>query len=118
MAWELRQYRTVWTDFADSAPKALKGKCSAHLRRLQLAGNVNAGLRSEHLRDGVLELKVSWNKQEYRFLYSFGTGRRIYVLRIFKKKTRKTPDSEINIALDRKMEVDLDDARTENVTIH
>jgi phage-related protein len=82
----------------------------ACLERLRSSGNQNAGLRSEHLRGGVIELKISWDKQEFRILYCFAPGQRIYVLHIFQKKTRAVPASEIELAIRRKQEIDFERA--------
>ncbi|MQL46644.1 hypothetical protein GEA64_00955 [Photorhabdus khanii] len=41
------------------------------------------------------------NKDITRTIFAYATGRRIYILRTFIKKTLKTPASEIKLALQR-----------------
>jgi phage-related protein len=42
-----------------------------------------------------------------RALYISAVGRRVVVVRVFIKKTQKTPDSEIELALKRAKEISL-----------
>lgn len=60
-------------------------------------------LREPHckpLRDGLFELTTKGGDIA-RGLWVYQTGKRIYVLRIFIKKTPKTPSGEIEMALRR-----------------
>lgn len=104
-------YNTVWVDLT-AAPKELRGRCKAHLARLAAAQHgVASGLRIETVdrENGILELKVSWDKQEFRFLF-YRNGDIIYVVNFFVKKQPKTPLKEIQTAILRRKEIELDRA--------
>lgn len=96
-----------------AAPKELRGRCKAHLVRLAAAQHgVASGLRIESVdkQNGILELKVSWDKQEFRFLF-YRDEDTIFVVNFFQKKQAKTPPKEIHIAVLRRKEIELDRAK-------
>jgi phage-related protein len=94
----------------ESAETSLRARCKAHLIRLaEIQPGKASGLRLEKVAKGISELKVSWNKQEYRFLFSSIKGE-IFILVFFNKKTRKTPTSIIDLAESRMREIELDRA--------
>jgi phage-related protein len=59
----------------------------------------------KHLKDKLWEMRMTGRDGIARALYVTATGRRVIVVRVFVKKTQKTPDSEINLALERAKEV-------------
>ncbi|MEW5766381.1 MAG: type II toxin-antitoxin system RelE/ParE family toxin [bacterium] len=65
---------------------------------------------ARHLEGKLWELRISFGRIEYRVLYFARVKRRFVLLHIFKKKTRKTPRREIEIALWRMDEL-LDERR-------
>src|SRR5579863_4276937 len=85
--FQLHAYRGLWDSIQDLDPR-LRAVCAVHLDRLR---NGHANIRTEKIREGVMELKISWNKQEFRFLYCHSPGRIIDILVFFQKKTRKLP---------------------------
>jgi phage-related protein len=50
------------------------------------------------LRDGILELRPEWSNVEYRLLFAYLPDRRAVVLLGFIKKSRHTPNREIERA--------------------
>jgi len=56
------------------------------------------------IRDGVYELRMEYNSNIYRLFFIFDEGNVIILLSGFQKKTRKTPESEIEKALKLKKE--------------
>src|ERR1700723_2237638 len=54
-----------------------------------------------HLRGSLWEMRMKGKDGISRALYITAVGRRVVVVRVFIKKTRKTPDSEIELALKR-----------------
>ena len=56
------------------------------------------------IRDGVYELRMEYNSNIYRLFFIFDEGNVIILLSVFQKKTRKTPESEIEKALKLKKE--------------
>lgn len=59
----------------------------------------------KHLTGKVWEMRTSGRDGIARALYQAARGQRIVVLRDFVKKTQKTPQSEIDIALARAKEM-------------
>ncbi len=55
----------------------------------------------KHLRGKLWELRAHGRTGQARSLYATMTGRRIIILRTFIKKTAKTPEREITLALAR-----------------
>lgn len=65
-------------------------------------------VREPHVKhlDGVLwEIRMSGRAGISRAIYVTATGKRVVVVRVFVKKTRKTPGSELRLALERAKEV-------------
>lgn len=55
---------------------------------------------TRNIKDGLFELRAG-SKDISRTFFAFAKGKKIYILRIFIKKTQKTPKSEIELALRR-----------------
>lgn len=53
---------------------------------------------SEHLDDGIFEIRVKQSTNISRVLYFFATGKKIVLTNAFIKKTQKTPKKEIELA--------------------
>ncbi|KMW71307.1 hypothetical protein TI10_20735 [Photorhabdus luminescens subsp. luminescens] len=83
-----------------SLDEVMRGKTSLALDKLEARGNMLRYPATEPLRDGLFQLRVG-NKDITRTIFAYATGRRIYILRTFIKKTPKTPASEIKLALQR-----------------
>jgi phage-related protein len=115
---EIAFYRSVYAEL-EAAADGLRGSCKAHLDRLRGARpGQPSGLRIEKVHERMLELKVSWNRQEWRFLFFHGANHTAFVVHFFQKKTRKTPPREIELALRRRQEIELDRATVVNRTLH
>ncbi len=59
----------------------------------------------KHLEDRLWEMRMKGKDGISRAVYVTASGRRVVVVRIFIKKTRKTPKQELAIALERAREV-------------
>ena len=51
------------------------------------------------IREGLYELRISWNGNIYRLFFIFDDGQIVVLFNGFQKKTQKTPISEIKKAL-------------------
>jgi phage-related protein len=60
----------------------------------------------KHLTGKLWEMRMSGRDGIARALYQAASGRRVVVLRVFIKKTPKTPRREIDLALARSKEVE------------
>lgn len=59
----------------------------------------------KHLEDKLWEMRLIGRDGIARALYITATGERIVVVRIFIKKTQKTPNAEIALALQRAKDI-------------
>lgn len=59
----------------------------------------------KHLEGRLWEMRMKGKDGIARALYVTATGRRVVVVRVFAKKTKKTPRHEIDLALNRAKEV-------------
>jgi phage-related protein len=59
----------------------------------------------KHLEDRIWEMRLRGRDGIARALYVTATGRRVVILRVFTKKTQKTPRREIELARRRAKEV-------------
>lgn len=102
---DLNFHPIVWNQI-EGVDRKLRAACKVHLIRLR--DRKFGAIRVEKLTDsGIWELNVSWNKQEFRFLFFYGR-QAVNFANFFQKKTRKTPSSEIDLAVARMREMQLD----------
>ena len=59
----------------------------------------------KHLEDRLWELRITGRDGISRAIYVTATGRRVVILRVFIKKTQKTPPRELELARQRAKEV-------------
>jgi phage-related protein len=59
----------------------------------------------KHLEDKLWELRITGRDGISRAIYVTATGRRVVVVRVFIKKTQRTPERELRIARQRAKEV-------------
>jgi phage-related protein len=60
----------------------------------------------KHIEGRVWEMRLLGRDGIARALYMTAAGRRVVILRVFAKKTRRTPRREIELALERAKEVE------------
>jgi phage-related protein len=60
----------------------------------------------KHIRDSIWEIRLKGTAGIARALYVTATGKRVVVVRVFAKKTQKTPNTEIEIARERAKELE------------
>jgi phage-related protein len=60
----------------------------------------------KHLRGSLWEIRMRGRDGISRALYVTASGQRVVVVRVFVKKTQKTPNDEIALALKRAKEID------------
>ena len=60
----------------------------------------------KHLRDELWELRFKGKDGIVRALYVTRSGQRLIIVRVFTKKSQKTPPREIRLALNRAKEVE------------
>jgi len=60
----------------------------------------------KHVRESIWEIRLKGAAGIARALYVTAAGKRVVVVRMFAKKTQKTPNSEIEIARERAKELE------------
>jgi len=97
-------------DTVDSELDALPADMRARFARIsELIGAVGLDRVREpyvrHLQGPLWEMRMTGRDGVSRALYVTARGRRVVVVRVFVKKTRKTPRGEVRLALQRAREV-------------
>ena len=90
------------TDFIDGLPKKMREKIFKSLDLLKIKGNSLREPYSKPLEDGIFELRCKVGSDLTRTLYFFYVGKKIIFTNGFTKKTRRTPQNEIELAKTRR----------------
>ncbi len=108
--------KNVWSvEFLDDAveqeflsiPKDLQARLVRITDLIESYGLENLGMpHVRHLQDKLWEIRGKSKSGIARALYVAVVGRRVVILRVFVKKTQKTPPGEITLALSRMKEID------------
>ena len=105
MAWTI-VYHTAAQAEADAQPRDIRARL---LRFTQLiAEHGLSGLppkAAKHLQDDVWELRLTGRDGIARAFYVTRSGQRLAILRVFGKKTQKTPARELGLAMKRAKEI-------------
>jgi len=102
--WDVEYYSTPAgkepaKDFIETLPVKLKAKVFRDIELLEEFGAELTMPHSKHLKEGIYELRVRLGNDRSRILYFFFTDREIYLTNGFIKKTKKTPQGELEKAL-------------------
>jgi len=87
-----------------SLEESLQAKVITSFEKLKTQGNSLRFPHSSQIKEGLFELRVG-KKNIARVFFAFEINKTIYVLRAFVKKTQRTPNLEINLALTRLKEL-------------
>ena len=88
-------------EWLDGLPKKVKVKCLWRIERLQNLGYELRRPEADYLRDDIYELRVRYQRVNYRMLYFF-QGRTAVVISHGLVKERVVPPKEIERAIERK----------------
>ena len=94
-------------DWLENLPTGARAKCRSRLGRLAELGSEIRRPEADYLRDGIYELRASFQGLHYRMLYFF-LGRSAIVVTHGLVKERVVPPREIMLAILRKSAVELD----------
>ena len=89
-------------EFLDSLDNKMAAKLVGLMEVLEEKGTELRMPYSEHLEDGIFELRCKQGSNITRALYFFYIGKKIVVTNGFVKKTQKTPPNELKIAKTRR----------------
>ncbi|MBU2416089.1 type II toxin-antitoxin system RelE/ParE family toxin [Patescibacteria group bacterium] len=91
--------RSFIYEFYSALDKKSRRKILSYANLL-IEKNGNLGMPySKHIQNKIWELRVDFNKNCYRIFYFILDGQKIILLHGFSKKTNKTPQKEINKAI-------------------
>ena len=85
-------------EFIKSQDVKMRAKIYRTLELLEERGNTLRMPFSEHLDDGIFQLRAQVGNNITRVLYFFVVGRKIILTNGFAKKTQETPPTEIELA--------------------
>ncbi len=107
MKFEVEFYKTEngkepIAEFLDSLDNKMTAKLVGLMEILEEKGTELRMPYSEHLEEGIFELRCKQGSNITRVLYFFFVGRKIIVTNGFVKKTQKTPPKEIKLAKERR----------------
>ena len=97
-------------DWLDGLPDKVKAKCRVRIERLKWLGHELRRPAADYLRDGIYELRVSYQGVNYRMLYFFH-GTTVAVVSQGLVKERIIPTIEIKKAIERKKKFERDPKR-------
>ena len=89
-------------EFLDSLDDKMGAKLIGLMEVLEEKGTELRKPYSEHLDDGIFELRCKQGSNITRVLYFFYVGKKIIATNGFVKKTQKTPPREIKLAKERR----------------
>ncbi len=96
--YELRDGTAPAYEFIEAQPSKMNVKIYRTIKLLESRGTSLRMPYSEHLQDGIFELRTDIGTNATRVLYFFMIGKEIILTNGFVKKTRKTPPDEIELA--------------------
>jgi phage-related protein len=104
--WVVDDYRTPAggrpvKEFLDGLSKTAHPKVYAVLAMLEAHGNRLAMPKSKPGGAGLYELRIAHPGGPFRILYCFRSGRRIFLLHGFVKRTEQTPQGALDLARER-----------------
>lgn len=106
MGWSVEYLNEVVDREIEELPADMRARLVWIARLIVSNGLENVGMPYVYPVQGKLwEIRIRGRDGIARALYVSATGRRVVILRVFVKKTRKTPVSEIRLAISRMKEI-------------
>ncbi len=102
--YETQDGKTPVSDFLDTLGAGMAAKLVGLMELLEERGTELRLPYSEHLDDGIFELRCQFGNNITRALYFFYIDKRIIITNGFVKKTRKTPQKELELAKSRRID--------------
>ena len=106
MKWTVETASRAVDDELEDLPPAIRARLVRIAELIAEFGLEAVGRpHVRHLKDSLWEIRMRGKDGIFRALYVTASGKRVVILRVFHKKTRKTPRKEIDLALQRAKEV-------------
>ena len=106
MNWTVEALNEAVTAEVAGLPKDMRAKLE-HISRMIAAFGLEKMREPyvKHIEGALWEMRLTGRDGIVRAIYVTATGKRVVIVRAFRKKTQKTPRSEIELALKRAEEV-------------
>jgi len=106
MGWTVETLNNTVDEELESLPADMRARFVRVSNLIETLGLERVGLpHVRHLRDRLWEIRMKGKDGISRALYVTAARKRVVVVRVFIKKTQKTPRREIELALERAKEV-------------
>jgi phage-related protein len=106
MAWIVELLDTRVRDELEALPADMKARFRRIVELIQDHGLERVREpHVKHLEGALWEMRMKGKDGISRAIYIAASGRRVVVVRVFVKKTQKTPRREIDLALERAKEI-------------
>lgn len=100
MKWTVETLNEVVDAEVEALPADMRARLAHISRLIEEMGLEQVGQpHVKHLQDRLWEMRLSGKSGISRALYVVATRRRVVIVRVFVKKTQKTPRHEIDLAL-------------------
>ena len=98
MIREIITYDSYYDDFIATVSPEVKKKIHYIFDLLCTEDRVSKKF-VEHIRDGIYEIRITYDGDIYRIFFIFDKGKIVVLFNGFQKKTQKTPENEIQKAI-------------------
>ena len=106
MPWTVETLGPLVDDELRSLPADMRAKFSRISDLIESMGLERVGFPNvRHLQEPLWEMRLKGRDGIARAIYVTAAGRRVVVVRVFVKKTQKTPGRELELALKRAEEI-------------
>ena len=106
MAWVVETLNETVDDELAALPEDMRARFTRIAELIEAVGLPNVREpHVKHMRGPIWEIRLKGKAGIARALYVTAAGQRVVVVRVFVKKTQKTPRTEIEIALERMKEL-------------
>ena len=106
MPWRVETLNETVAQEIEALPLDMQARFVRLAERIAQVGLERLGQPDvKHLKDKLWEMRLKGRDGIARALYVTVVGQRVVVVRVFIKKTRKTPKAEIELALRRAKEI-------------
>lgn len=107
MLWTVETLNATVDAEIEALPKGMRARLSRFTSVIEQVGFVGLPRDSvKHLEDKLWELRITGRDGISRAVYVTASGRRVVIVRVFIKKTQKTPPHELELARQRAKEVE------------
>jgi phage-related protein len=107
VAWQVETLNETVDAELEELPADMKARFSRISGLIEAVGLPSVGMRHiRHIEGSIWEIRLKGKAGIARALYVRAKGQRVVVVRVFVKKTEKTPRREIDLALQRAKELE------------